>query len=76
MGEGPTGGQMNHYTFYAERLVAYYFFVFESFFVLLGPGLLFDSGLRVVQSGGGKEIRQNPGEGFAKSIPTSLFSDR
>jgi len=53
----------------------YHFLIFESFFVLLGPGLLFASGLRIDQSGGGKEIRQNPGQGFIKSIPTSRFSD-
>src|SRR6266481_4737501 len=36
------------------------------------------SGLRVVQSGGGKEMRQNcqnRGQGFIKSTPTFLFSD-
>jgi hypothetical protein len=49
--------------------------VFEFFLVLPGPGLLFASGLRIVQSGGGKEMRQNPGQGFIKSSPTSRFSD-
>src|SRR6266576_5549404 len=37
-------------------------------------GLPLASGLRVVQSGGGKEMRQNRGQGFMKSTPTCLFS--
>jgi len=46
-----------------------HFLIFESFFAVLGPGLLFASGLRIVQSGGGNEMRQNPGQGFIKSTP-------
>jgi hypothetical protein len=52
-----------------------YFLFFEAGFAVLGPGLLFASGLRIVQSDGGKEMRQNPRQGFIKSTPTSRFSD-
>src|SRR5213080_2014470 len=37
-------------------------------------GLPLASGLRVDQSDGGKEMRQNRGQGLVKSTPTCLFS--
>jgi hypothetical protein len=42
--------------------------VFEFFFALLGPGLLFASGLRIVQSVGGKEMRENQITGRVKKL--------